>query len=1022
MFFNNNDNDDSTDENSSASDNTTRDDSIVSNSSNLYIDEPDEYDKYNMKKINGDEREYSFEKDGEIYAGRWIREIMNRKDDRIYLGTQSRNDEVDLNEVSVPIDRKILKHSGLFGETRSGKTVYMKNAMIQLANKGYGFTYIDPKENEDDGTMNSDAFNLIQKLPKHRYDDIVYVTPKEIDGYSYNINLLDTPNSVEKGTDGYETAVNQQAKVLLKILQSIEVSGYGWGARMANILDTLIKPMIRSDRNYTVGDLQYFIENPDKIEKFLEDYKNESDDDYDIEAIRTISEYEESDFESIFRRVRNIVTDKSVRNLVFGENTDIDFEDIVKNNKILIIDINKTTDTMKNIIMGYVTFMIYQAAMSVSSDEHILFCDEFDVILDNDLVPVVGILKRGTAQDFLLWFATQTPSTINTMDSYRDVNVKDEAKTNIGLLSTGNVAPDEARSIVDLYNTEPQMSDLTSDLLANPDKYHFYVQPPSTDKQTGYAGEISAFPPYPPRIGEEKALEIVKESFRENASPHKQYLTYEDSVRDYIVNSDENLNLGKGLEIVDVASIFDSERENSPEGYARLETIKQILKHTEFVDTEKIDVESWLERQVGRDRIETVTIGKTVYYKVTETGLDKIEFGTGEDASSGSDAHKIALQNLRKELAKYGIFVDLVSQTEGDGEIPDGIGYVFASRPDCPFRQNISVGDSFVIEMEFSTTKDKPYRMLTNLRKGYKDDDFVLFVTQPMNPDQMSGEETYEKIESIFDRGFCRKITSDGKRLYNGDTMVTEDKLYPLRKLPDPSQSATGRNKWYVSTDESRLKLMEKRESGSLKSIADWSPVSSFADWSVEDFPAYAEPYDDQYVIHDVELDEEVGVFSDVQETDKYRLVKEPWVSSVEFEDDIPDRDDVGILVMPTKGRQLSEYKVYYEGEFYEMGESPQNQANTSDDKQDETDSEDVEPFFETSEDIDEEQSDNQTIPVEDRGEDRDMSDDEEQAVEGIKSEGELPDGEGTTEDSLEEKDSEETEESDDEDDKIDIF
>jgi hypothetical protein len=938
----------------------------------LAVEEPDDLTKYEFINYDNEEKKYSFtaefeerngEKTKEVYAAKWLRDVMSRDDKYLYLGTHSSQYDDDEHLTRVRIDGDLIKHGATFGETGSGKTTFNQSLMIQLAEKGYGFTFVDPKvDDDDDGLMDSDAFELMQRIPDHRKDDVVYVTPKTIDGYSYNVNLISTPKGIDKDSDSYESIVETQSKLLVNLMRSIGDDS-NWGALMGNNLKTLFNGMIRSERPYSMGDVHYLLNNPDSLEKFAEDISDELDDEFIVDSVEKLINLSDDKFDSLIRRTDQLVYNVDVRNLIFGEETDINFKEILEEDKILIIDINEPSKKIKKILMGYVSFMLYMTSKITTNREHIMFCDEFDVILNDRLIPVVDILKRGRAQNFHMWMSTQTPSTINTMDYFTDTNVQTEAKTNLGVVATGQVAQSEAKHIEEMYRAPPNKT-IDAETISDPRKYHFQTQLPDTETQKAESVEMRGFPPYPPRRTKQEAFDIVRQSVKRYGSEHFSYLKYKESIRDYLINADDSLTVQEGLNIVDIATIFDEEQENTIEdGFASRDTIEQIIECTDIVELDEFDLEQWLERQCGRGRLETSKKGSDVYYSLTRDGRSNLTVSTGTSGSAGNEGHKIISQNVRKQFAEYGVYV-LLELQGGDGEQPDGIGTVFDSRATRPFTKNLSVGDRFVIEVEKSTTEDKPARMMKNFRKAYDKGEFVVFVTDQKPPEKSKQTERYEKIEQIVDRSFVREITQNGKRLYNGN-ILESDGMYPLRKIPAPSQSGTRSSKWFISVDGESLKLMEKMSSGVLKTIANWSPVEAFENWSIEDFPAYAERTDDGYLIHDVETESTHGPFEDVKNTDKYRQVNEPWVPEIKFEN-VPEREDFGLFVMPTKGRRIDEPQVYYRGEFYNIGESPQSvgydeQAKKS--NQETTDKQDTEETIDgedESNELDKNQSDSE--------------------------------------------------------------
>lgn len=66
-----------------------------------------------------------------------------------------------------------LMHMSVVGPTGTGKSTLMVNAVLQDANRGDGFAVLDPKADM--------AFDIMQRLPQNRWDDVVIVNPRDSD-------------------------------------------------------------------------------------------------------------------------------------------------------------------------------------------------------------------------------------------------------------------------------------------------------------------------------------------------------------------------------------------------------------------------------------------------------------------------------------------------------------------------------------------------------------------------------------------------------------------------------------------------------------------------------------------------------------------------------------------------------------------------------------------------------------------------------------------------------------------------
>lgn len=86
------------------------------------------------------------------------------------------NSEIHLS----PLDR--MRHLYMIGQTGTGKTVFMKNLIIQDIKAGNGVCFIDPHGN--------DILDVLANIPPERYNDVIYFDPAYLDR-PFGLNLLE---------------------------------------------------------------------------------------------------------------------------------------------------------------------------------------------------------------------------------------------------------------------------------------------------------------------------------------------------------------------------------------------------------------------------------------------------------------------------------------------------------------------------------------------------------------------------------------------------------------------------------------------------------------------------------------------------------------------------------------------------------------------------------------------------------------------------------------------------------------
>lgn len=902
-------------------------------STDIHVEQPTDPRLYNEIRFDGDKVDFSYEgvdidtDESDIYSSDWAKAQMDRKDrdkkyDYLRFGTYTTKFSNNHRMAEVPID--MIRHALTAAQTGHGKSILGQNSMIQMANKGHGFCYIDPKENS------GDVMDLLRKLPEHRLDDVVYLNPDHKNhDKSITLNLFNTPPSIDRDTPEYNNFVQKQSEMVIDIMRTIGDSS-NWGPRMDDLFRNLASLMITSEMNFNVADLYYTITNPqDAIPQIIEETKVDVGDEFISNPVDNMKDMSEDEYQTLLRRVNLLVRNPNVRDFIVNDRNDLNFKEIIEQDKILIIDINSDNDQLKNILMSYPITMLYLMAKNVDNSKFTVIADEFDIVLENDLAPIVDILKRGRSHDFKLWASTQTISSLRQANR----EVEKEMQTNVNLVLAGGMGDGEAKDMVKMFKTK-NAELFGADVIKETPNYKFWIQSPKSESPVG----VEAFAPYPHLRSPTGAKEIKDQSLDEYGTSTSTVRNISDSVRSFLSDSDRSIGTSEGMSAIDIARIFDTERNKTPfNGYASKNTIQLVLEHAYDIDIEEFNIENWLESQVSQSYIETKIDGDDIYYTITQDGRNLLDLTSGEGGSAGHDKHRVVTQKIRKQFAKYGIAIKIPNQDDGNMEKPDALGYVFANLSNRPFKNKVSIGDEFIIETENSTTSAKPSKMLKNLRKAFNQDKFVVFVTVERSSD--SNEiQLYDKINTIIlEREFGRKISDKGRRLYNFDNTVKKNGKYPLRKIAD---GKTDESRWYV--DDGTLSLFRRDHKGNDIESCSWTPIEDFENWNVDEFAAYAESSTDGYIVYDNETGEEVGPIQDVSETDTYRQVKKPFVPDIEF-DDRPTKDDFSNLVISENGAKL---EVNYNGEFYDLGESPFSQDEESDDDDDESESEGYSEFI----------------------------------------------------------------------------
>jgi len=861
--------------------------------------------------IGGKNKETMVEVGDNVYAGSFVRRVMHYDSPHFSLGLNTGGGLKKATKYS--IDATDMLHTALFGGTGSGKSTLMRNTMVQLAIKGYGFTFIDPKKGTDDDldddfpvTIGEDTHMLLRQLPEHRLEDVVYINPIPTGGYSVSVNPIQLPKHTKEGDNfDMEDTIDSKMELLKQIMTAegdmdSEGEGGGFGAIMERAYEGLFQPMIRSEVDFNFADLHVILNNPDAMDKFYNMMKNELGDDFQIDEAKRVSDLSENELSSLIRRTQRLVTkNRDARDFIVNDITDIDFKELVEQNKIILIDIQSDSKSVINTAIGYGISSLYSSAKVANrshteAKEHILFGDEFHKVIPlENAIGLDDILSEGRSQNFLLWYATQSPKRISKF-----VN---KSLTNLGLAITGTIDGDDAKKIASLF-IDSDGNEISSAEINQMNPFSYYIS--KSNYNEPYI-PVEGYAPYPPRRSWMEAAYVAGESVRRYGSPHKNRLTFESAVKPFLLGIDVELPTESGLRAIYTAQKFD--KHNKPEdmkGFATVDTIEKVIQSSYDVKSDfRFDV--WVEQQLNIENVRSSEIAGDVCYRVTSEGKDEMKMDTGKSGSAGKDKHRVMVQNTKNILPKHGIHVEFPTQG-GSEDKPDAYGYIFEKIDETPFKDSYDIGEEITMEIEKTTTIASPSKMLKNFKKT---SDTIIFISEI--------EGVIENIEKkITDGGGLGKKTKHGRKAYNKDTILSRGDTYPLRKLTQTDKASDSWTRWFVD-DSDTLKLMEKTDTG-LTSTATFSPSESFENYELDDFPAHAEKTSKGYVIHDHETGEMHKGYRDIDEINsdtEYNTIKEPYVPSVEL-DNRPTRDEYHLMLLPDNGNSFDEIQIYYDGGY----------------------------------------------------------------------------------------------------------
>jgi hypothetical protein len=238
------------------------------------------------------------------------------------------------------------RHMYIIGKTGMGKSTLLENMAVQDIQNGEGMAFIDPH--------GSAAETLLNYIPEHRVNDVVYFAPFDTD-YPISFNIME-----DVGPDKRHLVVSGLMSVFKKIFVD------AWSARMEYILSNTILALLEYPGSTLLG-----------VNRMLSDkvYRNMVVDNVKDPGVRAFwvdefakynERYMQEAGDAIKNKIGQFTGNPVIRNIIGQPKSSFDIRKIMDEKKILIMNLSKGLigETNANLLGSMLTTRIYLAAMS----------------------------------------------------------------------------------------------------------------------------------------------------------------------------------------------------------------------------------------------------------------------------------------------------------------------------------------------------------------------------------------------------------------------------------------------------------------------------------------------------------------------------------------------------------------------------------------------------------------------------------------------------------------------------------
>lgn len=298
------------------------------------------------------------DEEGNHWAGKWVRNIMDEKEDMITLGYHHDPMRGPRYPSRLKID-DLYRHTAIVGETGHGKSTLSNNIQTQLIERGYGVCLVDTK-----GTEKSP---LLQQIPDERMDDVVIIDPEK-----HTLGAFSP--MVDESSANYGRTIEEQAELFY------ELSGWD-DESLSNLHDSELWERLVS-----------VIPDDDRV---------------DFSDVVGLEDEEFTEREERRNPILKKLAEDNISGFISSDNRRrINLYDAIENDKIVIFDVSDLDDIYYQVFLH----QFNTAAFADGECEYFLSIDEFGEMKSNT---PEGVIPRARAARLGI-ILTYQPGTLNS--------------------------------------------------------------------------------------------------------------------------------------------------------------------------------------------------------------------------------------------------------------------------------------------------------------------------------------------------------------------------------------------------------------------------------------------------------------------------------------------------------------------------------------------------------------------------------------------------------------------------------
>lgn len=294
-------------------------------------------------------------------------------------------------QVAIPADIRA-RHCYIAGATGTGKSTLLANMMVQDIAAGHGVGLLDP---------HGDLFKFILRhVPRNRVDDVVLFDASDTD-FPFALNILEARDDAERERIVSET--------ILSLERYFPAS---WGPRLEQILQYAIRTVLHAIPSATLADVERLLTD----EEFRGETLQRTTDPRLLSFWTTqFKFFPKNAIDPVLNKLSVFLLDRHVRNIICQRRSAVDFDRLLNQGKILLVNLSTGLLTEKvagilgsSIVTKLVSAAFRRAALPANQRRpwH-LYIDEFQNFVNLSGVGFERILTEARKQGLTLTAANQ---------------------------------------------------------------------------------------------------------------------------------------------------------------------------------------------------------------------------------------------------------------------------------------------------------------------------------------------------------------------------------------------------------------------------------------------------------------------------------------------------------------------------------------------------------------------------------------------------------------------------------------